>query len=263
MSGSTATRAKQIIFLWSTRRVLSTPLHRAIFQLDGIKHFCEPFSLPWYFGPDRISVQFKNRQHIADTWDRIPTFAEGLANITKDYSSEGYDKVFIKEHAMYAYPDKVPDDILCSAVNSFIIRNPTKAIKSLYRIWDKFVVDEVGYKEQWLWYDKIANTLKQPVIVIDADDLMANPRDILMKYSEFAGVEFDDKMLDWSNDKDKEDAPWNFIPLSWVRDVKETTGFREKDKVHDEGVEYPPFVQETIDANMKWYEQLYSKRLVL
>ncbi len=273
MSTSAATTAKKIIFLWSTRRVLSTPLHRAIFQLDGIKHFCEPFALPFYFGPDRISVQFKdNHEEVAGAWDKIPTFSEGLTNITKDYSSEGYDKVFVKEHAIYAYPDRIPDDILCSAANSFIIRDPRKSIKSLYRqtlskfedsVWDRLVPDEVGYKEQWLWYDKIVNTLKQPVIVIDADDLMTNPRDVLIKYCEFVGLEFNEKMLDWSDDTGKDDAPWDFIPISWVRDVKATTGFRQKDKVQDEGVVYPSVVQDTIDANMKWYEQLYSKRLVL
>ena len=248
-------------------------LHRAIFQLDGIKHFCEPFALPFYLGPNRISVQFEhNHEEIAKNWDRIPSFAEGLENITKDYSSEGYNKVFIKEHALYAYPDKVPDNVLKSAANSFIIRNPNKAIKSLYRqtlakfeesVWDRMVVEEVGFKEQWLWYDKIANELNEPVLVIDADDLIAKPKDILQKYCQFVGLEYTEKMLDWSSDKGKGDAPWDWAPISWVRDVKETTGFRSSDKKQDEGIEYPSIVQETIDANMQWYDKLYAQRLVI
>ena len=203
---------------------------------------------------------------------QIPSFAESLENITKDYSSEGYDKVFVKEHALYSYPDKVPDNVLKSAANSFIIRNPSKAIKSLHRVtlwnfedsvWDRIVVDELGFKEQWLWYNKIANELKQPVLVIDADDLMAKPREILIKYCEFVGLEFNEKMLDWSGDQGKEDAPWDFIPIAWMKDVKETTGFRTRDKVQDESIKYPSLVQEAIDANMKWYEKLYAQRLIL
>ena len=272
-TGNTQNIAKRIIFLWSTRRVLSTPLHRAIFQLDGIKHFCEPFALPFYFGANPISVQFKdNHEEIASNWDRIPTFEEGLEKITNNYSLEGFEKVFVKEHAIYAYPDKIPDDILCSAANSFIIRTPEKAIKSLYRqtlakfedsVWDRMVVEEVGYHEQWLMYDKIVNKLGQNAIIIDADDLMANPRDILINYCKFVGLEYNEKMLDWSNDKNINDKPWDFIPISWVSDVKSTTGFRKQDKVQDEGIEYPAIVQDTIDANMCWYQRLYDQRLKL
>ena len=122
-----------LIFLWSCRRVLSTPLHRAIFQLQGIKHFCEPFCLQYYFGENRRSIQFADRQDVASNWDKIPTDSETLANITADYSSQGFDHVFIKEHAVYVYPDKIPDEILSSSTHTFIIRNPEKSVRSLYR----------------------------------------------------------------------------------------------------------------------------------
>eukprot|EP01083_Nonionella_stella_P257843 882086_1 len=108
------------IFLWSTRRVLSMAFHRAIYQLDGIKHFCEPFALPFYFGDEHKSVQFINNQKLSQQFNPCPTFAESLQNITKQYSDD-YHTVFIKEHALYAWPNVIPIEILSSSINTFII----------------------------------------------------------------------------------------------------------------------------------------------
>merc|ERR1719295_591857 len=156
VSSTSSTSSSSLIYLWSCRRVLSTPLLRAISQLDGVKPFLEPFVLNFYFGDRRRSVQFEERQELGDVWDHIPTDAECIANITADYSSEGIHTIFVKEHAQHVYPDKVPHDILCKAANTFIIRNPSKSIKSLYRqtladfnesFWDRLVPEEVGYEE--------------------------------------------------------------------------------------------------------------------
>ena len=46
--------------------------HRAIYQLDGIKHFCEPFALPHYFGPDKRSIQFADEPEVAERFGTIP-----------------------------------------------------------------------------------------------------------------------------------------------------------------------------------------------
>lgn len=231
----------------------------------------EPFVLPFYFGENRRSVQFEHRQDMASNWDHIPSDSECLANITADYSAEGKHTVFVKDHAIYVWPDKVPHHILCSSANTFIIRNPTKAIKSLYRqtladfndsFWDRLVPEEAGFEEQWRMYNLITHDLKQKAMVIDADDLMANPKGMLMEYCASTGLEFDEKMLDWNNDADKAEKPWDFIPDTWMCDVKQTSGFRAKDKVHDEGIVYPQLVTDTIDECMPWYQKLYDNRFV-
>eukprot|EP01084_Bolivina_argentea_P206835 353024_1 len=140
--------ASHVIFLWGTRRVLSTALQRALFQLNGIKHISEPFDLPFYFDPNR-SIQLQDHQDMTATWHRIPTYGDSLANILRDYPSEGYHKVFVKEHAIYAYPDAVPDDILISAKNTFLIRHRRAYALDPFEesLWDRLVPQEVGYEE--------------------------------------------------------------------------------------------------------------------
>ena len=260
---------KKRIFLWSTRRTLSMAFHRAIFQLDGIKHFCEPFVLPHYFGPEKRSVQFVNDQEVATRFGRIPTYAESLNKITKDY--DGYHTTFIKEHAMYVWPDKVPKEVMENSFHAFIIRNPEKAIKSVYRqtlvdfeesLWSHIVPEELGFREQLLMYKYITGELNMKVFVIDADDLLRNPREVMERFCNFVGLQFSESMLDWSTDDAKtEDKPWDFLANSWIKDVKETNGFRKMDKVQDTGIEYPQFIYNAISDNMKYYKELKSHKV--
>ena len=57
---------------------------------------------------------------------------------------------------------------------------------------------------------------------------------------------------DWQHEEAHEDKPWDFIPNSWIKDVKETTGFRKSDKIQDAGVEYPKFIFDAIKENIEW-----------
>jgi len=259
------------IFLWSTRRTLSTAFHRAIYQIDGIKHFCEPFVLPHYFGPDKRSVQFANEPEVAKRFGKIPSYQDKLQEITLKY--DNYDINFIKEHAMYAWPDIIPKEILQSSHHTFLIRNPEKAIKSVYRqtlydfeesIWSHIVPEELGFKEQWLMFEFITKDLNMNTMVIDADDLMKNPKQVLEKYCSFVGLKYNECLLDWSkDDTKKEDKPWDYFPNTWIKDVKETTGFRKNDKVQDENVEYPQFIYEAIAENMTYYKMLHMNKLII
>eukprot|EP01084_Bolivina_argentea_P184643 318456_1 len=269
---STNQSEQKRIFLWSTRRVLSMAFHRAIYQLDGIKHFCEPFCLPFYFGSERKSVQFVDQQHLAQKFTPCPTYAQSLNNITKQYPSK-YHTVFIKEHAIHVWPDVIPQQILSASINTFIIRNPAKAIPSLYRqtlasfddsLWDHVVTEEIGFKELYLMYDFVVHTLHQPTIIIDADDLLQCPQQILIKYCAFVGLEYSDCMLDWTDDyKRKEDAPWDFVSPSWISDVKTTTGFRKKDKKHHPNIKYPKYISDAIQEALPFYEKLRMERIRL
>ena len=243
--------------------------HRAIYQLDGIKHFCEPFVLPHYFGPEKRSVQFANNQEVATRFGHIPTYAESLKNITEDY--HGYHTTFIKEHAMHVWPDKVPKEVMENSFHAFIIRNPEKAIKSLYRqtlvdfdesAWSHIVPEEIGFREQLSMCKYVTGELNIKVFVIDADDLLRNPSGVLERFCDFVGLQFSESMLDWSNDNaKKEDKPWDFLANSWIKDIKETNGFRKMDKVQDTGIEYPQFIYDAISDNLKYYNELKSYKV--
>ena len=59
--------------------------HRSIYQLSGIKHFCEPFALPHYFGPHKRSVQFSKNPEVGERFGQIPTHEERIKEITAEF----------------------------------------------------------------------------------------------------------------------------------------------------------------------------------
>ena len=216
-------------------------------------------------------MQFDNEPEVGQRFGKIPTHKEKLQEIIAKY--ENYDTNFIKEHAMYAWPDIIPKEIMKASCHTFIIRNPEKAIKSYYRqtlvdfeesIWSHIVPEELGFNEQFQMYELVTKDLKLDAMVIDADDLINCPKKVLEKYCEFVGLPFYECMLDWSKDDAKPgEKPWEFLPISWIKDVKETNGFRKKDKVQDVDVEYPQFIYKAISENMIYYEKLQKNKLMI
>ena len=259
----------KLIFLWSTRRTLSMAFHRSIYQLSGIKHFCEPFALPHYFGPHKRSVQFSKNPEVGERFGQIPTHEERVKEITAEFKD--CHTTFVKEHAMYAWPDIIPREIMEQSFHTFIIRNPEKAIKSVYRqtlydfeesVWSHIVPEELGFKEQLLMYDHVTKVLNKDAFIVDADDLIESPKEVLESYCKFVGLPFEQSMLDWSNEAHKtQDKPWDFLPNSWIKDVKETNGFRKVEKKQDAGVDYPEFIYDAIAENMQYYDILSKHKI--
>jgi hypothetical protein len=245
--------------------------HRAIYQLDGIKHFCEPFTLPHYFGPERKSKQFEDKQDVVSKFAAtMTTNAEKLKEIVE--CSDGSRSVFIKENAVHVWPGKIPNDVLGQFVHTFIIRNPEKAIKSLYRrsllpfdegLWSRIISDELGFKEQLLMYNHVTKVLKQPAIIIDADDLLSNPREVMQSYCAFVGLEFEESMLDWSIKKyhEGEANPWEWLPKAWLKDMTEANNLADVEPTPKAGIVYPGVIFTAIQQNMKYYQEMWSQRL--
>ena len=175
---------------------------------------------------------------------------------------------------MYVWPDIIPNEIMESSCHTFLIRHPEKAIKSVYRqtlnfkesLWSHLVVDELGFKEQYLMFEYIRNDLNMDVMVIDADDLMRNPKYVLREYCHFVGLEFDNCMLEWKKDEEHANQRWtqNWNAwTSWIKDVNETCGFRKEDKVRDIDIDCPQFLYDAISNNMMYYEKLREHKLIL
>ncbi|RIA99919.1 hypothetical protein C2G38_2256976 [Gigaspora rosea] len=85
--------------------------------------------------------------------------------------------------------------------HTFLIRNPEKSIRSLYKAF-KFFMDKsfdknrVGLTQSKQIFDFLKDLNKQP-IVIDSDDVINDPEGILKKYCELIGEEFKEEMIQW------------------------------------------------------------------
>ena len=82
-------------------------------------------------------------------------------------------------------------------VNTFIIRDPAKAIPSYYALDPNIVKEEIGYEEPFYIFQKMYELNGKPPIVIDADDLQNNPVGLIAAYCQALNITFIQESLSW------------------------------------------------------------------
>ena len=147
-------------------------------EIEHSKIFHEPFSKPYHFGPER-----KSPRYLSQPVDHAVSYDAMKSLLTKEY--DGLDLIFSKDMA-YAIEDCF--DILCDKEfsdwqHTFLMRNPRKTVPSLYRAsvnktltgWESFDPHEAGFKQLQDLFDFVKENFDERPVVVDADDLMADP----------------------------------------------------------------------------------------
>jgi len=161
-------------------------------------------------------------------------------------------------------PTVIPRKILEQFHFAFLIRHPKHSIPSYIRCttkplsdvtgWNYFLPEEAGYDEQrrvfdWFKNEAIigpeiadrhtngsangsANSRKNEICVIDADDLLNNPEGIMRKFCASVGIAFDKSMLSWDTPEDHEFARNKFEKWrGWHDDAINSTGLKARTHV--------------------------------
>ena len=85
--------------------------------------------------------------------------------------------------------------------HTFLIRNPLKSIPSYYRACNKCgfpsLPNENGIRELYDLFKTVQQVDPTPVVV-DADDLLMNPRELMEQYCNATGLPFEESMLSWT-----------------------------------------------------------------
>ena len=166
------------IFLWSAPRCITTAFERSMMEVDNSKVFHQPFSKPYFFGPDRICTRY-----ISQPVDDSMSYNRIKLLLTKEY--DGVELLFSKDMAYVVenQHEMFLEEDLRDFQHTFLIRNPRKTLPSLYRAsinkdltgWDGFDPDEAGFSQLQKLYDFVKENLDENPVVVDADDLLRDP----------------------------------------------------------------------------------------
>lgn len=126
-------------------------------------------------------------------------------------------------------PTVIPLELLSEFHFAFLIRNPRKAIPSLYECstppkcvatgWHGFKVTDVGYRELRVFFDYLLETGRigpgsdNGICLVDADDLLACPEEIVQSFCTFVGLDFEPRSLYWGTEKNQQRAQEMFQKL--------------------------------------------------
>ncbi len=134
-------------------------------------------------------------------------------------------------------------------INIVLIRDPKDSITSFSKVISNPTIDDLGYKLQ---YDlvKFFKKNKTKFKVVSSENLLKNPKQILMKLCKFSNIKFDSKMLSWQKGGIAEDGVW---AKYWYQNVHLSKGFKPYiDKSNNEIIEK----QNTLFEQANYY---YSK----
>ena len=252
------------IFLWGSPRSLSTAFQFSVATLANVKTFFEPYSIPYFsqspcdYGP----------KPTLDSYDDVDEM------LLEEYPDK--EVIFIKES-----PHKVRGryEVFLNErfTHSFLIRNPQRAVLSHYRALqrsmdnhDKYFIEackrgDIGFVSLCEFYFFLKSKLNIDPIIIDADDLLANPEKMMKVYCDRVGLTFKEGMTRWEpysgltpNFKDQ-----MVFDYEWVDSALKSSGFQDLTPLPSLPDDIPHTVRKCVDECFVPYNKLYSLRITV
>eukprot|EP00494_Astrolonche_serrata_P030513 UN30781 len=170
-------------------------------QIPNGKIFHEPLSIPYCFGPEKHK-RYKDRNLEPSRQEYVDvTYQDIIKKLTDKSYDKQYDYMFSKDFPLYVteyrnhnnnlyYEYLLKQDLRYPLFrHTFLIRHPLKVLISLYKVhlklgkgYDTFVIDYLGFNELLLLYNKCVELGFEKLLIIDADDLVRQPKFILQEY---------------------------------------------------------------------------------
>jgi hypothetical protein len=164
-------------------------------------------------------------------------------------------RVFYQKHMAHHLLPDVPRDWLHQVTNCFLIREPREVLTSLVKHVPDATLPDTGYPQQAEIFELVRRSRGTTPPVVDARDVLNDPRRVLGRLCEALNLEFTDTMLAWPPGPRETDGVW---AKYWYKEVETTTSFRPY-KPKDEPV--PEHMREMLRTCEQHYERLYRHRI--
>lgn len=167
----------------------------------------------------------------------------------------GGKRIFYQKHMTHHLLPDVDLGWLAQLTNCFLIREPREVITSLLKHVPDATLADTGFPQQAELFRLVRQWTGRVPPVIDAADVLNDPRRLLTLLCDAVGVAFDERMLSWAPGLRDTDGVW---AKYWYKEVETTTGFRPY-KAKDERV--PEQLRDVLNACEGYYHELYGHRL--
>jgi Sulfotransferase domain len=231
------------IAMWSGPRTISTALMRA-----------------WENRPDTVVVDEPLYAfYLTHATVLHPAQDEIVASMSSDWR-EVLDElsfaplpagqtVYYQKHMTHHLLPEVDRDALRPLRHAFLIRDPRQLLASYARVRAEPVLADLGLSQQL----EIFRLLGGPVI--DAGDVLRQPRAMLEALCDALGVRFDPAMLAWAAGPRPTDGVW---ARYWYEGVWRSTGFGPYREPADD---LPAALEPLARQCRPFYEEMYAGRL--
>ena len=237
------------IAMWSGPRNISTAMMRSFENRGDAAVSDEPFYAAYLAGTG-IDHPMREESMASQPQDwRV--VAESLAGPVP-----GGKRIWYQKHMTHHMLPDFGLDWCASCRNAFLIRDPVAVLASYTQKRPDVALADLGFERQWELFEREADRLGAAPPVIDADDVLANPRGMLSALCAALDIPFSEKMLAWPAGRRATDGIWGAV---WYAAVERSTGFAPP------RAEAPPTLAERLkplaEAGQCYYARLAAHRL--
>lgn len=204
--------------MWSGPRNLSTALMRSFSSRPDAAVLDEPF-YAHYLRETRIAHPGREQVIAAyeNDWRKVIDFITGPV--------PGGRAVWYQKHMAHHMLPHVDAQRLIDGgllTHAFLIRDPADVITSYTKVHPEMTLAETGLPYQVDLFERAARAAGRTPPVIDARDVLLDPRRTLARLCAALGIEFTDAMLSWPRGPHPDDGNW---APHWYDAVYQSTGF--------------------------------------
>ena len=234
----------KIIHAISGPRNISTALMYSFAQRPGCVVIDEPMYGVYL---KKLDPDHPGKKETLVQW---PTTIEGVRDQVAALSS--YDEIYLKNMAHHM--DGEPWYWVEPSAYVFWIRHPRKVVYSFTQVIDTMSPFDIGLNEQWEQWVQLSQ-FPGPKIIVDSDEMLANPAKNMPLICEALGLLPRAEMLSWTPGHKAYDGPW--WP-HWYANVHKSTGFGPAKAMP---APLRPDHEAVVEATLPAYDALYKQRL--
>ena len=214
----------------------------------------EPFGEAWYQGEEPLWHRFQPGD--------VTTPGLTLDSVWQDIRTRaGKGPVFLKDFPHYI-SHRWTAEFLAHFTHAFLIRDPAKTISSMYAKWPDFHEGEVGFPEQRALFDLLSALHGARPPVIDSDDLLENPRQMIAAFCDAVSIPFIEEALSWEAGGDPSAHSW-WDGGSFHINLAQSNGLKPQPRRYVEIADAPDRVRQVYRRMRPHYEHLYRYRCAL
>jgi hypothetical protein len=203
------------IAMWSGPRNISTAMMRTFGNRPDTAVIDEPFYAA-YLHTTGIQHPLRNESLAAQPTDWRDV-VNAILGPVPDRKSIWYQK-----HMTHHMLPEFGRDWIAQCRNTFLIRAPEDVLASYTEKRSEVALDDIGFVQQREIFERETDRLGHAPPVIDAADVLANPRDVLSALCTALELPFTDRMLHWPSGRRDTDGAW---APAWYDAVERSTGF--------------------------------------
>lgn len=163
--------------------------------------------------------------------------------------------VFYQKHMAHHLLPHIDRGWLAHVRNAFLVRDPQEMLSSLVKVTPHVTLADTGLPQQWEMWEHLKAQTGNATPVIDARDVLEDPRGTLEALCAALSVPFDPAMLAWEPGLRNSDGVW---AKHWYAAVEASTGFAP---YQPRGGSVPAHLTDLLEECRRIYDKLYQHRL--